>query len=140
MIETPSEAGSLAVKHEGFFDEINDIPKIIEAFDIWLKQILSKLDIFFVESVGLQVAVELLKRRVLKVSEIEVMDREIVYKQFGDLQQFCRNLLGFADRLVPCEVHDVLCERQDNHVEPRRRLEMILLVILFLLWIQSCES
>jgi hypothetical protein len=37
---------------------------------------------------SLQMAIKLLKRRVLEIPEIEIMDSEVVDKQFGYLHEF----------------------------------------------------
>jgi hypothetical protein len=73
-----SESRTFAVKHDGFFDQIDDILKGVEALDIRFKQIRSENNILFVEGVSLEVAIELLKRWVLEISEIEVVNSEVV--------------------------------------------------------------
>ncbi len=78
IILVASESRTFAVKHDGFFDQIDDILKGVEALDIRFKQIRSENNILFVEGVSLEVAIELLKRWVLEISEIEVVNSEVV--------------------------------------------------------------
>lgn len=85
-------------------------------------------------------AVEFLKGRILKVTEIEVMDGQVIDQKFGNLQQLGRYLLRFADCFVPYEVYNILSKRQNHHVEPRWRLEMILFIIFLLLGVKCSKS
>jgi hypothetical protein len=54
------EARSFAVKHQGFFDQVDHVSEVVEPFKIGLQQILPELDVFFIQRVCLQVAVEFL--------------------------------------------------------------------------------
>lgn len=134
------EASSLAVEHQGFLDQVDHVPEVVEPLEIRLQQVLSELNVFLVKSVRLQMAVEFLQGRVLKVTEVEVVDGEVVDKQFGDLQQLSGDLLRFADGFVADEVDNILSEGQNYHVEPRRCLKVVFFVVLLLLRVQCSES
>lgn len=79
------EASSLAVEHQGFLDQVDHVPEVVEPLEIRLQQVLSELNVFLVKGMCLQMAVEFLQGRVLKVTEVEVVDGEVVDKQFGNL-------------------------------------------------------
>lgn len=134
------EASSLAVEHQGFLDQVDHVSEVVEPLEIRLQQVLSELNVFLVKSVRLQMAVEFLQGRVLKVTEVEVVDGEVVDKQFGDLQQLSGDLLRFADGFVADEVDNILSEGQNYHVEPRRCLKVVFFVVLLLLRVQCSES
>lgn len=134
------EASSLAVEHQGFLDQVDHVPEVVEPLEIRLQQVLSELNVFLVKGMCLQMAVEFLQGRVLKVTEVEVVDGEVVDKQFGDLQQLSGDLLRFADGFIADEVDDILSEGQNHHVEPRRCLKVVFFVVLLLLRVQCSES
>jgi regulator of replication initiation timing len=85
----PTIGRPFAIHHHSFFDQLDNVSKVIETLNVGLQQIRPKLNILFVEGVGLEVAVEFLQGRVLKVSEIKIMDGEVVDEKFGDLYEFC---------------------------------------------------
>lgn len=78
-------------------------------------------------------AVELLKRGAFEVSEIEVVDGEVIDEQLGDLDEFSRNRRRVDYSLFSYEVDEILSEGKDNHIEARRSLEMVLLIVLLFL-------
>lgn len=88
---------------------------------------------------GLQVAVELLKRGAFEVSEIEVVDGEVIDEQLGDLDEFSGNRRRVDYRLFSNKVDEILSEGQDDHIESRRSLEMVLLII-FLFLRENCSK
>lgn len=89
---------------------------------------------------SLQVTVKLLQRRTLEVSEIEVVNGEVVNEQLGDLDELSRDWRRIDDGLFSHEVDKILSEWKNDHVEARRSLEMILLIVFLFLWEHSSKA
>ena len=78
-------------------------------------------------------AVELLQGGTFEVPEVEVVDSQIVDQQFGYLDEFLGDGRRLHYRLLPHEIHQIVSEGQDDHVEPRRGLEVVLRIVFLLL-------
>jgi hypothetical protein len=64
---------------------------------------------------------------------------EVIDKEFGDLYEFCWDFCRFDYCLFAYKIDDIIGEGQDNHIEARRSLEMVLFIVFLFLRKQGSE-